>query len=280
MAAAADTIGTFGVDNNFGTAGNWSAGVPTVGQDARISGTAQDISAGLTPALTGANKLSSFRVAASYTGNIGATGGSNLTLDATDLDFFGGGPTAFFSGDFTNVHSVHSSRGTSALVLNVRSAGITNVYSSRGRTGCASGAFSNVNVTGNGVSDATLDVNAGATITTLSQANGMVNYNSTDTYTTANIGGGEITVAAGTITTTNISGGRVRYNDGTMTTIHIRGGVLDCTKGNQDRTITDLHLYDGGTVDLRGGAGAVTVTNWHVHGGTILGIQPQTLALT
>ena len=230
--------------------------------------------------LTGANKLASLRLAASYTGNIGATGGSDLTLDATDLDYYSGGPTAFFAGDFTNVHAAHSSRGSSALVLSVRSAGITNVYSSRGRTVCASGVFSNVNVNGNGVSDTTVDVNAGATITTLNQANGVVNYNSTATCTTANIGGGQTTVAAGTITTTNMYGGKVRYNDGTMTTVHIRGGTLDCTQGNQDRTITDLHLYDGGTVDLRGGAGAVTVTNWHIHGGTILGIQPQTLAVT
>ncbi len=109
MTAAADTIGTFGTDNNFGTAGNWSAGVPTVGEDARISGTSQDISDGLTPALTGANKLANLRLAASYTANISATSGSDLTLYATDLDYSIGVPSTFFKNDSTNSHVAHSS---------------------------------------------------------------------------------------------------------------------------------------------------------------------------
>jgi hypothetical protein len=111
-------------------------------------------------------------------------------------------------------------------------------------------------------SDATVQVGAGATLTTINQSGGALTVNSN--VTTANVTNGTYTQAAGMLGTLNADGGRVIYKTtGALTTANVGSGAnLDCSQDMRARTITNINLYEG--AEYHDPFGTVTATNGFV----------------
>jgi len=145
----------------------------------------------------------------------------------------------------------------------------------------------NVGYITNSISDATLILTAGTTITggVINAQGGTITNSINGTIATVVIGKAKWTNTVGTsgvITALNQYGGTVYWNSGDITAGNIYDGTLDCTGGTEARTCTDLYQYGPATVNVNDGRRWVTISNWHLMSEQpkIKVVPGQTIAIT
>lgn len=255
--------------NDWGTAGNWSGGVPDSTDDVIIT------KAKSSEFITGATVTApnSLRVADDVDYAIGSMG-SPLILDVGGSDAF---DSLVFAGRAASYFSFTSTGGTadkvicrsfsdqqSVLNLDVAT-GLTigTVALLAGRptimTGCALtdliiGSVNNV------LGNARVIIETGVTIANLRQIGGRCE-NSSAIATLLQAIGGELQQLVGNIATADILGGNVDYRSdgGTVTLLNAHRGNFDMSREGTAKTITNCNIFDG-NVDIRNGAGGANVT--------------------
>lgn len=110
------------------------------------------------------------------------------------------------------------------------------------------------------LTDATVMLGGGVTLTTVTQGGGTFSTESNATTLTQTLGEAMFSEAT-TLTTANLNGGTLFYNStGTLGTVHVNGGaVLDFRRDARSRTVTNATIYQGG--EIQDPAQTVTFTN-------------------
>jgi len=220
-----------------------------------------------------AKTIGNLRIGSGYTGILGVTAGTAITVSGTTLDFSGGGAGHNIQGTWTNV-DVNTSISSTLNALRMTDSTITTltitggdgtVFIDGGNLGLTTvnqiGAQSSkliLGIAGNGV----------ASITNLTMDSGEI--------TRYGVVSGEVTILGGvfkdyegTTATMHIYDGTVEHkSSSTITTLVVYGGEFDgSTNTNASCTITNTTLYQGGEVDLTSGLENYTLTNGLVYNG-------------
>jgi len=273
MATATDTVGNFGVDFDFDTAGNYTAGVPTAGQVLLLDNA--NASKGIDGEVTvriDASALKSFRVGEAWKGHIGDVT-TPLAFDCDeDLRFAAGteeGQVSHFQVDVVDAFIDHKGIHANACILDNRTVATGNIWHTRGNLQVV-GAFDFLRshpVVGGG-GGAFLEITAAAAIANLEAIQSRIKNSSG--LTTCKIGAGtKLEHLAGTVVTTEMwDNCEFVMKGGAMTTVFARGGLLDLSQSFTDKTITNLYVWAGATVNLNNASGTNSVTNLHIVSGS------------
>jgi hypothetical protein len=248
--------------NDWNTAANWREGsVPVAGDDVTIEGS-NAITYGLRQSGVA---LGDFVVSPTYSGTIGSLG-KPLDIDPDLFEFAGTGKAyidlnaANISPRVTATASASTGAGlyltgTNLATLRVEG-GVVGVAVNAGETS----TLATGQVSGSGK----LTIGSGVTLTSFLQVAGTGVVECAATTVTAD-SGTLTTSGAGAITTLTNNGATVyASSSGTITDLHGKGGTTDLTKSKTPRTVSELHLYDGGKVLVD--ADVVTLTATTVHG--------------
>lgn len=282
----------------WGTAGNWSGGVPENGDDVYFLNNAVAVTSGLDQS---AVTVASLHIEQSYTGSIG-TATEYLAIGATNVyigEHYGSG-TPSGSGrlkldlraactSFNVYNSASTATDTYLAPIQVISGAnaITTLAVNKGKVGfCVGSPSETATITTANIgydtsinNDAVVEFGVGCTLTTLNKTGGDVVLRglvttinndggelttaTTDNITTLAIRGGTVTlVNLGTVTTYTIEGGTCYLDKhGAITTSNCNGGVSDWIRTRNARTVTTLNIKPGATIRLDKTSGVVTLTN-------------------
>jgi len=264
-------IGTdTGNEGDFGTAANWSEGsVPVADDDIYFENSAQSCDVGVNRSgMAGA--YDSVNIAQSFTGSIGtADAALQVNTDIVNIGYHNG-PGAPKGSPLVNIDS-----GTVACVYTVSNTG-TSADTAKSPVRIKADNSSNTLVVYKGkvsVGTETSDITTDFATVTVSYSSKQTSdsdvfIGSGVTLADLNILGGDvvlecaatdITVEAGTLLTTGtgaitnlyVKGGVVTSNStGTITLLDVFGGtgLVDFTKSNASRTVTDTQLDPGGVI--------------------------------
>ncbi len=262
---------------DWGTAANWSpSGVPVQTDDVRIANSAQDITGTLDQS---AVALTSLTIDLSYTGLIGSLQSDFLEVGAVTAVL---GQRRSSTGTFTGSKRLNIDFGTTTASqikvystatsaqdqnrqpLRIRAVNAATDLMVYGGSMAVSDDSSNSSTLGDIIVEGgSLNIGDNVTLTNLTQSGGSVNNQSS--IVTAVIKGGTLnqydSVAATTITTLTLSNsGTVNhFASGTITTLNLNGGLIDLTKTQSPKTITNITADVGGTMITD--SGTVTLTN-------------------
>ena len=259
----ASTTWTGDTDSDWGTAGNWSDGVPGASDTAFIVSGNVDI-AGATE--TGITRIV---VGPQYTGSIGSST-TALDIDATDLDYSGEGGGAYFKGTYTTVTVQETGTGTAALTFDTSTITTLRIQGGKGTitldAGCtipSSGVIDQI-----GADNVTLVIENTSTIhstTVLTMDSGIVEMY--EAVPNIIVYGGELRtlVDGGTVTLLEQYGGKVRWRPTascTLTTLTLFTGLFDSRDSTAPTfTITNTTVHQNGLIDERSGLQNAVYTN-------------------
>lgn len=264
--AVFDSVWTGAVDGVWGTAGNWTGGVPLAGERVLIA----DNTTAIAGSDQSAADLDVVVVDEAYDKTIGSDG-SPIILAANRVVLRGSG-AVFIKADGAGIDDLVIDCPTNQIAVNVDSnlTDLTNLHIIRADVTIKGSAGTillvKVKYRNNRDSDAILTISSGITgITTLEQDGGRIT--SAGAITTARLRGGRLVQGTATITTIDADGGaHIEFNfGGIIATAYIARATLDMLQSPDAKTITDLWRYPGAVVRLD--PEVVTITNDRDHRG-------------
>jgi hypothetical protein len=253
------------IDGNWNNTANWSlAAVPVNGDDVIISSGSQDIDTNLDQS---AVTLNSLRIGPSFSGKIGATGGS-LLINGTDMDFESNATETWIDGTWSGNIVVNG--GVSDVNM-LQLDGDIDTLRVLGGTGtvtvAANAVLDNIEVIGRSARSVKVNILANVTsIDDVEVATGEVDIASAIAGTVT-ARGGELTLSGGTVNAINVEpGGTVIYtSSGQLTTLVAWGGTFDGTRITAGAvTMANCTIHEGASIDLRSG-----LRNWVLSNGCI-----------
>lgn len=254
------TDGDFAVATNWTTNGVVADAAPSSATDVVINSGSVDITATLDQT---AKDFTSFVIGPLYTGTVGNSSGDPLLFGSAKTVVNGGGSTQYLGTGGGNWDE--------AIIAAVGPNGTDDCYISgtipllvlhKGDVFLTSGTITTLilDATAETVANVDLTVTT-ATITTVLGRNGDMEVDA-GTVTTANWDNGTLDVDGGTFTTINQRGGTVQWGtDQTLTTLVCLDGTFDSSDDVRAKTITNITVYTGGTIDLNNHMSNVTLTN-------------------
>jgi hypothetical protein len=258
-------------NNSWGTAGNWvPSGVPATGDDADLSNSS---TSALYDLAQSAVTLASLSLPSSYTGFVGLPENNGSYYEYRDTYLaIGSTLTTIGAGPGSGSGRIKIDNGTvqTALsILNTASAADPSrqavlwkgthaanaVAINKGSLGVATlpGELATIltlliGYVSNKEGDATVYLGTGCTLTTITKSGGALTLQSDVTTLTQDAGTTDH--LAGTITTLNLNGGTHYYQSvGTITNLVVlEGAVLDCSRDQRQRTVTNATFFKGAEV--------------------------------
>lgn len=241
--ATFNNYGAFAVDSGWGTAGNWSAGVPVDGQEVKVLTNSRTIP-GTDHSLV---QLDVMLAAADFLGALGSIG-TPMRIDAAECTLEHGGANLYLDGIIANLYTDFPSLAATACVINsVNAKTVTAWRHRRGRaTVGAACTLTAMHIIGEPApGQSIVQFVAGCTPTLVEQECGKIIWDGNAGTPTVNVDGGELEQNGGTITACTLRGtGKIKHGAGTMTTLTMKGGILDIT-GPLAHAIGTIEYYDG-----------------------------------
>ena len=254
---------TGAVSGDLNVAGNYSpSGVPIAGDTIIFDGSTNPADTSM--ATFNLIDTITVIVTPNQTKAIGTSGNPLQVQDAAKLFYNGPNcPQCYYAPNTcTEAHvlATMGAGGNASLVL--QSGAITSLFVSQASKLSIDGTVT-TGYFGSGDIVATLE--SGGTITTAYIAGGK--YTANGTITTCDMHGGEVVYqgASKNITALNLKAPGVifRWNaaSSTITKINAYAGLFDATTDLNTKTITNMDIHFGATVDLRCGANVITASN-------------------
>ena len=268
-----------GSDGAWSTAGNWSpSGVPTNSDDVYIEDSSQGITSGLGQS---AVTLASLNIGQSFTGEIGdATTYLDIGATICNVGYSKGFGSPAGSarikidlGTIASTCTIHNTGSTPTdanlgAVQLLADQASTDIQIKKGKvtiagSGSETATFDKLIVSydTSKASDANVTLGPGVDIASIDQLGGKVNNYSNSAAAAIEVTGGTHTIeGSGAVTALTADGGTVTASGtGTITTAKAkRGGVIDWTKSDKPRTVTNTQLDANGTLKI---SDVVTYTN-------------------
>lgn len=243
-----------GHEGDLNYADNWSpSGVPTDGDNVFFISGSQDVTTNL-DALASVN-LNKLVVSSGYSGTIGDSS-NYLNTNAGYFSYQGGKSSAtdYIDVDVDNANVVAASKDAKLSLKGT----ITDLVILNGTITIAGGTITNLEVGGQ---TKEVSISSGVSITNVYQKRGGIE--SSVGCTLVELSGGTFTLSDGDITTVRLYGGTFYWNAGgsTISDLTIYAGSFDASGDSDSKTITNLTLYQNGSINLNNGASNITITN-------------------